>query len=51
MGADRLNPRAGEGLCPDGYEDEVNDNKYRPGQRINVSISDVIEKDFCETGP
>ena len=27
----RLIPRAGEGLCPDGYEDEVDDNKYRPG--------------------
>ena len=23
---------AGEGLCPDGCEDEVDDNEYRPGQ-------------------
>ena len=46
----RLNPRAGEGLCPDAYEDEVHDNEYRPGQRINVSILDVIEKEFREPG-
>ena len=46
----RLNPRAGEGLCPDGYEVEVNDNEYTPGQRINISIWDVIEKEFCEPG-
>ena len=40
----RLNPRAGEGLCLDGYEDEVADNEYRPGQR------DVIGKEFREPG-
>ena len=44
------NPRAGEGLCPDGYEDEVDDNEYRPGKRINVSMWDVIEKEFREPG-
>ena len=37
-------------LCPDGYEDEVDDNEYRPSQRINVSILDVIEKEFREPG-
>ena len=46
----RLNPRAGEGLCPDGYEDKVDDNEYRPGQRINVSIGAVIENKFREPG-
>ena len=46
----RLNPRAGEGLCPAAYEDEVHDIEYRHGQRINVSIWDVIEKEFREPG-
>ena len=46
----RLKPRSGEGVCPDGYEDEVGDNEYRPAQRINVSIWNVIEKEFCEPG-
>ena len=46
----RLNPRAGEGLRSDGYEDEVDDKAYRPSQRINVSIWDVIEKEFREPG-
>ena len=42
----RLNPRSREGLCPDGYEDEVGDNMYGSGQRINVSILDLVEKEF-----
>ena len=46
----RLNPRAGEGLCPDGNKDQIYDNEYRPGQRINVSIWDVTEKEFRKPG-
>ena len=46
----RLKPSAGEGLCLDGYEDEVDDNEYRPGERINVSVWDVIEKEVREPG-
>ena len=45
-----LKPRSGEGVCPDGYEDEVDDSEYRTGRRFNVSIWNVIEKEFCEPG-
>ena len=44
----RLNIRAGGGLCTD--EDKVNNNEYKPGQRINDSIWDMIEKEFREPG-
>ena len=37
-------------LAEPAYEDEVSDNKYRPGQRINVSMWDVIEKEFRDRG-
>ena len=46
----RLNPGAGEGLCPDGYEEEVDDSKYRPRQRINDSLWDVIQEEFRKPG-
>ena len=36
-------PRTGKGLFIDRYEDQVDNNKYRSGQRISVSIWDMIE--------
>ena len=42
--------RPGEGLRPDGIEDDKNPNKYPSGATINVSIWDMIEKKFREPG-
>ena len=40
--------RPGEGLRPDGIEDEADPNEYRSGATINVSMWDMIEKKFRE---
>ena len=42
--------RPGEGLRPDGIEDDQNPNEYLSGATINVSIWDMIEKKFREQG-
>ena len=42
--------RPGEGLRPDGIEDDENPNEYPSGTKINVSMWDVIEKKFRERG-
>ena len=42
--------RRGEGLRPDGIEDDENPNEYPSGGTINVSIWDMIEKKFREPG-
>ena len=42
--------RPGEGLRPDGMEDDENPNEYPSGATINVSIWDMIEKKFREPG-
>ena len=42
--------RPGEGLCPDGIEDDENPNEYPSGATINVSMWDMIEKKFLEPG-
>ena len=42
--------RPGEGLRPDGIEDDENPNEYPSGATINVSIWDMIEKNFREPG-
>ena len=42
--------RPGEGLRPDGIEDDENPNKYPSGATINVSIWDMIEKKFRDPG-
>ena len=42
--------RPGEGLRPDGIEEDENSNEYPSGASINVSIRDMIEKNFPEPG-
>ena len=42
--------RPGEGLPPDGIEDDEDPNEYPSGATINVSIWDMIEKKFQEPG-
>ena len=42
--------RPGEGLPPDGIEEEENPNEYPSGATINVSMWDMIEKEFLELG-
>ena len=42
--------RPGEGLRPDGIEDDENPNEYPSGATISVSIWDMIEKKFPEPG-
>ena len=42
--------RPGEGLRPDGIEEDENPNEYPSGARINVSMWDMIEKKFPEPG-
>ena len=42
--------RPGEGLRPDGIEDDENPNEYPSGATINVSIWDMIENKFREPG-
>ena len=42
--------RPGEGLCPDGIEEDENPNEYPSGATINVSMWDMIEKKFPEPG-
>ena len=42
--------RPGEGLRPDGIEDDENPNEYPSGATINISISDMIEKKFRKPG-
>ena len=42
----RLYARSKEGLCLEGYDNEVPLYEYRPGQRIHVSVWDVIGKEF-----
>ena len=42
--------RPGKGLRPGGIEEDENPNKYPSGASINVSIWDMIEKKFPETG-
>ena len=42
--------RPGEGLRPDGIEHEEDTNEYRSGATINVSMWDMIEKNFREPG-
>ena len=42
--------RPGEGLRPDGIEEEENPNEYPSGATINVSMWDMIEKKFPEAG-
>ena len=40
----------GEGLRPDRIDEDENPNKYPSGTTINVSIRDMIEKNFGEPG-
>ena len=40
----------GEGLRPDGIEEDEKPNKYPSGATINVSIWDMIEEKFLEAG-
>ena len=42
--------RPGEGLCPDGIEEDEKPNEYPSGASINVSMWDMIEKEFLELG-
>ena len=42
--------RPGEGLRPDGIEENESANEYPSGASINVSIWDMIEKNFPEPG-
>ena len=42
--------RPGEGLCPDGIEEDEKPNEYPSGASINVSMWDMIEKEFPELG-
>ena len=42
--------RPGEGLRPDGIEEDETPNEYPSGASINVSMWDVIEKIFPELG-
>ena len=42
--------RPGEGLRPDGIEEDEKPNKYPSGASINVSMWDMIEKEFPELG-
>ena len=42
--------RPGEGLRPDGIEEDENHNEYPSGAEINVSMWDMIEKEFPELG-
>ena len=39
--------RPGEGLRPDGIEEDEKPNEYPSGATINVSMWDMIEKNFC----
>ena len=41
--------RPGEGLRPDGIEEDENPNEYPSGATINVSMSDMIERKFPGT--
>ena len=42
--------RPGEGLRPDGIEEDEDPNAYPSGASINVSLWDMIEKNFPEPG-
>ena len=42
--------RPGKGLRPDGIEEDEDPNTYPSGASINVSLCDVIEKNFPEPG-
>ena len=42
--------RPGEGLRPDGTEEDEKPNEYPSGASINVSMWDMIEKNFPEPG-
>ena len=42
--------RPGEGLRPDGIEEDEKPNEYPSGASINVSMWDMIEKNFLEPG-
>ena len=42
--------RPGKGLRPDGIEEDEKPNEYPSGASINVSIWDMIEKNFPEPG-
>ena len=42
--------RPGEGLRPDGVEEDEKPNEYPSGATINVSMWDMIEKEFPELG-
>ena len=42
--------RPGEGLFPDGIQEDENYNEYPSGATVHVSIWDMIEKKFRETG-
>ena len=42
--------RPGEGLRPDGIGEDENSNEYPSGASINVSMWDMIEKNFPEPG-
>ena len=42
--------RPGEGLHPDGIEEDENCNEYPSGATINVSMWDMIERKFPEAG-
>ena len=42
--------RPGEGLRPDGIDEDENPNEYPLGTTINVSMLDMIEKKFPEPG-
>ena len=42
--------RPGEGLRPDGIEEDDKPNEYLSGASINVSMWDMIEKNFPEPG-
>ena len=42
--------RPGEGLRPDGIEEDEDPNAYPSGASINVSIWDMIERNFPEPG-
>ena len=42
--------RPGEGLRPDGTEEDEKSNEYPSGASINVSMWDMIEKNFLEPG-
>ena len=42
--------RPGEGLRPDGIQEDEKPNEYPSGATINVSMRDMIEKEFPELG-